>query len=224
MAGAGTSLVLHRVGADEGTTVSTLSLKAPKDAKKNFDKGNDLFRQKKYASAIESFHKAVTAYPQYADAWLAMGRAQQKAGQQEESLASFRKAMDLDQKLAGPWQELGLAAASHSQWQDAAHFLDRAVELDPVNSPTAWYVDSIANYSLGKLDEAERCMRKEMKLDSQHANARAPYILGLILMAKKDFPEAAASLKEYIAASPNAPDIETVRKQLADLEAQVARQ
>ena len=212
-------LVLHRVSGDEGALVSALSLKAPKDAKKYFDNGTALLRRQKYAEAVESFRKAVTAYPQYADAWLALGRAQRRAGHQDESIESFRKAMELDPKFADPWVELGLDAASRSQWQEAAHYLDRAVALDPVGSPISWYTDSIANYSIGKFDEAERSIRKEMTLDTQHANPRAPYVLGMILAAKKDFPGAAANLRQYIAFSPTASDIEIVLKQAADLEA-----
>lgn len=215
-------ILLHRVTGDEGTIVSMLSLKAPKDAKKNFDKGMDQIKAKKPTDAIASFQKAVATYPQYADAWLSMGRAEYAMGQKDEARADFQKAMDLDVKLVGPWQELGYMASDQSKWEEAAKYLAQALRLDPMNSPMTWYFSAMANYNLGKYDIAEKNIRSEMKLD-HGANPRAQFLLGLTLLAKKDVAGGTDALKAYIAASPNGQDVELAKKQLSRLESQPAK-
>jgi hypothetical protein len=47
----------------------------------------------------------------------------------------------------------------------------------------AWYFNAMANYNLGRFEQAERSVRAEMKLDK---NPRAQYLLGLVPIARKD--------------------------------------
>jgi tetratricopeptide (TPR) repeat protein len=211
------TIVLHRLTGDEGRTVSALSLKAPKDAKKNFDKGMELARANKPSDAAASFQKALASYPQYADAWFSLGQVERQMGARDEARTDFQKAMDLDDKLVGPWQELGFLASDSAKWDDAARYLDQAVRLDPMGSPMAWDFGAVANYNIGKYDVAERDVRAEMKLD-HGKNARAEYLLGLILIARKDLAGGAEALRTFIAAAPNAPDSEMAKKQLSRAE------
>ena len=76
----------------------------------------------------------------------------------------------------------------------------------------------MANLRLGKLDVAEKSAREAIRLDSVHHNPRTSYVLGLILAQKQDFKQSAALLKAYLNAMPNAPDAETVRVQLSEIE------
>jgi tetratricopeptide (TPR) repeat protein len=215
------SIVLHRITGDEGRTVSALSLKAPKDARKNFDKGMELARANKPGDAAASFQKAVATYPQYADAWLSLGQVERQLGARDEARTDFQKAMDLDDKLVGPWQELGYLASDAAKWQDAVRYLDEAVRLDPM-VPMAWDFDAVANYNIGKYDMAERDVRAEMKLD-RGKNPRAEYLLGLILIARKDLAGGADALRIFIALAPDAPDAEMAKKQLTRAEGLLGR-
>jgi tetratricopeptide (TPR) repeat protein len=214
------AIVLHRITGDEGRVVSLLSLKAPKDAKKNFDKGTEQARANKLTDAALSFQKSVAGYPQYADAWLSLGRVESQLGATDAAREDFQKAMDLDDKLVGPWQELGYMASDQSRWEDAARYLDRAVRLDPMNSPMAWYFSAMANYNLGRFDQAERSVRAEIKLDK---NPRAQYLLGLVLIARKDLRGGAEALRIYLASSPKPEDAELARKQLSRVEGQLSQ-
>ncbi len=200
--------------------VSLLALKAPKDAKKNFDKGTEQVRSNKLPDAAASFQKSVTTYPQYADAWLGLGRVQLQLGTKDAARESFQKAMDLDDKLVGPWQELGYLAFDQSKWEDAARYLDKAVRLDPMNSPMAWYFSALANYNLGRFEQAERSVRAELNLDK---NPGAEYVLGLVLIARKHYNGGAAALRTYLASSPKSEEADSARKQLSRIESQLSQ-
>jgi tetratricopeptide (TPR) repeat protein len=159
----------------------------------------------------------VKIYPQYADAWLAIGKVEWQLRKKDDARAAFQKAMDLDSKLVGPWQELGFLACDDAQWENALHFLDQAVRLDPMNSGTAWYFSALASYNLGHYDLAERAARAEIKLE-QGANPHANYLLALVLIARHDPEGGAEALRSYIAAAPTAPDVADAKRVLARIE------
>jgi tetratricopeptide (TPR) repeat protein len=209
------AIVLHRITGDEGRVVSLLSLKAPKDAKKSFDKGTEQMRAKKLADAAASFQKSVTSYPQYADAWVSLGRVQLQLGAKDAAREDFQKAMDLDDKLVGPWQELGFMASDQSRWEDAARYLDKAVRLDPTSSPMAWYFSAVADYNLGRFEQAEHSVRTELKLDK---SPHAEYLLGLVLIARKDLKGGAEAIRTYLASSPKPEEAAMARKRLSQVE------
>jgi Flp pilus assembly protein TadD len=213
-------IVLHRISAGEGHTVSMLALKAPKDARKRFEKGTSLAAANKSAEAATSFETAVRLYPQYADAWLALGKIQWQLAQKDLARESFRKSMELDAGLVGPWQELGYLACDDAKWEDAVRYLDQAVRLDPMDSPAAWYFNALANYNLGRFDRAERSVRAELKLDNGR-NPHADYLLALVLIARQDLAGGAAALRSYIASSPKTEDAETAKRELSRLETQL---
>jgi len=213
------TITLHRISGDEGHVVSMLALRAPKDAKKYFDKGTSLATANKTTEAAASFRKAVESYPQYADAWMGLGQTEMKLGQRADAETDFHKAMDLDDKLVGPWQELGFMASDRTKWDEAAKYLDRAVRLDPM-AAKAWYFDAVANYNLGRYDLAERSVRAEMKLDK---NPQAQYLLGVILIARKDPKAGAEALRTFIAAAPQAENVASAKVKLSRAEGQLGQ-
>jgi tetratricopeptide (TPR) repeat protein len=216
------TLIIHRLTGEEGTTVSVLSMKAPKNAKKDFQKGADQFRQRKFNDAQTSFRKAVTEYPDYADAWLSLGRAERQLGAHDAARDDFQKAMDLDKKLLGPWQELGYISADQSKWEDAAKYLDQATRLDPMNSPIPWFFSAVADFNLQRYEAAERSIRAELRLD-QDRNPRAKYLLGLILLARNDATGGAEALRAFLKVAPAGPDAEMAKKQLLRAEGMAAK-
>jgi tetratricopeptide (TPR) repeat protein len=215
------AIVLHRIASGEGHTVSVLALRAPKNARKSFEKGISQSAANKPADALLSFETAVGIYPEYPDAWLGMGKIQWQLARKDEARASFQRSMDLDNSLVGPWQELGYLACDDAKWEDAIRYLDQAVKLDPMDSPAAWYFSALANYNLGRYDRAERNVRAELKLDNGR-NVPGDYLLALVLIARKDLQGGAAALRSYIASSPKSADLEIAKKQLSKLENQLS--
>ena len=212
------TIVLHRLGNDEGHFISESAMQAPKDAKKAWDEGLVLLTKNQRPEALASFQKAVKAYPKFADAWLRIGIIQVQLKQIEPAKEAFRKAMEIDARLIGPWEELGFLASASADWPETAKYLDQAVKLDPAGSSKAWYLDATAHFNLKNYAEAERGVRKAIELDVKHQNPRADFLLGLVLIAKEDYKGGAEALRAYIGAVPNAGDREMVRGELARIQ------
>src|SRR5258706_14114749 len=96
------TIILHRLGNVEGTTISAVSLRAPKDAKKAFDKANDLLKKKKIPEAQKEFEKAVTAYPEYAAAWYGLGRTLEAQNHADEAHKAYDRSLASDPKNLFP--------------------------------------------------------------------------------------------------------------------------
>jgi Flp pilus assembly protein TadD len=122
--------------------------------------------------------------------------------------ASLRKALDLDPKMAGTWQTMGYMASDQGDWSNAVRDLGEAERLDPL-STLPWFVSAIAYYRLHRFAEAEASIRAEMKLDPQLQYPRSQFVLGLILIARHDVEGGTASLRNYLASSPDPRDVAT---------------
>jgi tetratricopeptide (TPR) repeat protein len=207
-------IVLNRIAGIEGSSISVTSMMAPKNAKRAYEHGLHSLLKNKPGDASKDFEKAVALYPQYADAWVELGKVRIEQQSIAPARAALMNAMKSDPKLVAPYTELGLLAAKDANWQESARYLDRAVELDPLDFPQAWYADAVANYNLKKYDAAEKSARVSVKLDPRHVNPRSEYLLGLVLAEKQDYAGAAAALKTYITLAPNAPDLAQAKNQL----------
>jgi cytochrome c-type biogenesis protein CcmH/NrfG len=211
-------IVLHRIAGVEGSSISLVSMMAPKAAKKSYEQGLQALLKNKPSDAAKDFEKAVAIYPQYADAWVSLGKLRIEQQAIEPGRTAFKKAIEADPKVVTPYMELGLLAAKDANWKESGEYLDRAVELDPVDFPQAWYADAVANFNLGKYDAAEKGARAAVKLDPRHVNPRSCYLLGMVLNEKHDYAGAAAELTEFIKLAPNAPDLAQAKEELARLE------
>jgi len=115
-------------------------------------------------------------------------------------------------------QESAITSLQEGKWQDVADASERVLQVNPADYPAAYYLNAMANLRLGKMDAAEKSAREAIRLDSANRNPRTSYVLGLILAEKREYGQAADSLNAYLRAAPNAPDAETVREQLRNIE------
>lgn len=209
------TIVLHRIAGVEGTSISVTSAQAPKDARKAYERGLQSLLKNKPHDAAKDFEKAVAEYPNYADAWVNLGKVRLEENAFGPARDALLKAIACDPKLVRPYVELGLLAARAPDWKDSAGYLDRAVQLDPLDFPQAWYADAVAHFNLAQYDAAEKAVRTAVKLDPHHVNPRSGYLLGLVLAEKHDYAGAATELTEFLKLAPNAPDVAQVKNDLA---------
>jgi tetratricopeptide (TPR) repeat protein len=212
------TIILHRLGNVEGTTISATSMLAPKDAKKAYEKGSQANRKRKWQDAQKQLAKAVELYPKYAAAWFELGVAHQGLNNVEEARKAYEQSLASDAKYLKPYMRLAEMSFREQKWQEVADTTDRLLRLDPVDFPHAYLFNSIANFSLRKLDVAEKSAREGLKLDPEHRIPKLEHVLGVILANKQDYPTAAQHMRNYLTHAPQAGDADTVRKQLSEIE------
>jgi tetratricopeptide (TPR) repeat protein len=115
-------------------------------------------------------------------------------------------------------QAKAIDSLHEGNWPDAADSSERVLQAGAAAYPSAYYLNAIANLRLGRLDAAETSAREAIRLDSAHRNPRTGYVLGLVLAQKHEYGKAVDLLNAYLRATPNAPDSETVRTQMNNIE------
>jgi tetratricopeptide (TPR) repeat protein len=212
------TIVLHRIGAVSGSMISVTSMKAPRDAHKQFEKARDLLGKGKTPEAQACAEKAVSEYPHYAEAWYLLGQAHERQKQIDEAHTAYTQSVQSDPKFMAPYLSLAQLAGMARNWQEADTMSSKVMELDGVDFPQAYFINGVANYNLGKFDVAEKSIRRAEQLDSQHHMPRIQLLLGTLLERKGDYAGAAGEYRSYLKLSPQAGDANDVQKQLAQLE------
>ncbi len=212
------TFIMHRLANVQGTTISATSAMAPKDARKAMEKGQNALKKDKWDEAQKEFQKAVQIYPRYAVAWVELGRVQEYQKDVEDARKSYAAALEADGKLVTPYLALASMAAREHKWQEVADHTDHVLNLNPVDFPQAYLLNSMSNYYLKNLDVAEKSAREGLNHDAEHHFPKMNEVLGAVLAQKQDYAGAAEQLRQYLRHSPDGSDAETARKQLADLE------
>lgn len=200
------------------STISATSLKAPPNAVKLFDHGMRQLQQNKFANGMKDFEDAIRAYPDYAEAWLGLGRARVRMETLVTAREALLRAAEIDPQLVGPSEELGLLAARQNDLVSAARYLDEALRLDPAHSFQACYSDAVVNLMLKHYDVAERAARAALNFGETGAQSRANYILGMTLLAKGQNAGAKQYLTRYLELVPNAPEHDQIVKELTRID------
>jgi tetratricopeptide (TPR) repeat protein len=172
--------------------------------------------------AQKHLEEAVEEYPKYAVAWYNLGRMQAAAHDNAAAHKSFEAAIAADGKYVSPYDGLALLAAQANNWQEAADRSKQAVYLNPVEYPSSWFYNALANYNLKHADLAEKSAKEVVKLDGAHKLPQVETLLAQLCADKADYAGAAQHLQTYLQLQPNAPNAEQLRQQLAKLRASLA--
>lgn len=212
------AIVLRRVAAVEGQTVSVTTLAAPKNAAAAYEKGRKAAEQGKLDQAGTQFEKAVRLYPKFALAWTRLGEVQVRQNRPESAEHSFENAIQADPNYVQPFLDLAAIQMAQRQWANLTATTGQALKLDPVDYPQAYYMDAVGNFYARKFDAAEKSARQAEKLDRLRRWPQVRRILGQILAVRHQFADAAAQFREYLRLAPRAPDADEVRRLLARAE------
>jgi Tfp pilus assembly protein PilF len=215
-------ILLHREGKESGTTVSMVSLGAPKEAKKAFERGLALSR-KSSAEAEKEFQKAVELYPKYAAAWTEIGKIQASRSELVDARRSFDQAMEADPKFLGPYLQVSLLALEARKWPELKEVTDRAMRLDPFDYPQIYLFNAVADYNLKNYEESDRSLQAAAKLDTLQQMAEVSHLQGLLLIQRHEYAAAAERLRNYLRLAPDADDAAEVRTQLAQVDKAIAQ-
>jgi tetratricopeptide (TPR) repeat protein len=196
------TILLHHLGNVKGTTISLTTAQAPKSAQKSYEKGMQLAQKGKFEEAEQKFIAATTNYPKFAAAWFVLGEVRQKLNHPAQAKTAYLAAIAADPHYVSPYDQLARAAAEQKQWEEAAHYSRQATDLNPVEFPSSFWYNAVANYQLNKRTEAEKSAQALVKLDSKHIYPQAETMLAELAEDRGDLEGAEAHLKAYLAEVP----------------------
>jgi tetratricopeptide (TPR) repeat protein len=212
------TILLHRIGQSEGTTVSATTLAAPKGARKAYEKGIDLIKKKKLEEAQASLTKAVEEYPRYAAAWTQLGGIAAAKGDSEAAHRAFDQAIQADPKFVVPYVQLSLLQMRAHQWKEVAETSEKALRLDPFTYPQAYFFNAVAHYNLQEWKAAEESARRAQTLDTRHTIPETSRLLSAILFERHDYSGAASQMRDYLKIAPPGAETDAARSQLEEFE------
>lgn len=211
------TIVLSRPAGITGNLYSATSKDAPKPAAKAFEKAKTALDKEKWDEARPQLEKAVQLYPGYAEAWFELGRVFQASKNLPQARSAYERSIQADAKFVKPYVELSEVLYEQQQWQATADLTTALIKLDPHSYVDPYVLNAVSNMRLGNAEAAEASARQAVKLDTNHVDPRAEYVLGAILDGRGKSSEAAEHLRTYIQLDPNSPSAEVARKRLAAL-------
>ncbi len=205
-------------GAPGANTLSATSAMAPRDAQKALEKGLANLSKGKLADARKDLENAVRIYPAYAEAWFQLGTIHHREGRLEEAKSAYRSSLQADGKFLKPMVQLALISTGERKWSEALDLATQVLRQNPLEFPQAWLCTAIAQYNLGRKDEAEKAAFRVLDLDAPHRLPKALQLLGVILEERGEHSAAAKYLRAYVRYAPKAPDAAQAEQKATELE------
>ena len=104
---------------------------APKPAKKEFAKGSRALDEKKFKDARNHLQKAVSVYPCYARAQIALADLDLSENKLDDAEKSFKKAIECDSSFLRPFSQLGQLYYQQKKLQESDEILSQGLRLFP---------------------------------------------------------------------------------------------
>jgi tetratricopeptide (TPR) repeat protein len=227
------TIVVQRTSKIEGMTLSATPYKAPKDARKAYEKGLEAQKGGRLDDARKYYETAVKLYPTYESAWYRLGIVLQKQNDNDAARNAFTRATTINSKYMPAYLSLASMAFAAQNWTEVLKFTGPILEIDPLNHATvtgyildldpwnfmeAYFFDAAANYGLGKFEDAEKSALKAEHVDLRTQFPQLHLLLSKIYILKKDYPDAICQLQMYLELVPSAKDAGELRELLAQLE------
>ncbi len=226
-------IVVHRGTKVEGTTLSAIPYKAPKDARRAYERGLQAERNGKLADAHKYFETAVKIYPSSPNAWFKLGTVLQKQNQKDAARKAYTQATTIDTRFLPPYLSLASMAYETRNWTEVlsltGHIMDLdpmndaavtkyILDLDPLNYAGAYFYNAVANYKLNKIEDAEKSGLKAEHLDLLTHFPQLHLLLAEIFARKNNYAMAISQTRTYLDLAPHSEHADQVREQLAKWE------
>jgi hypothetical protein len=202
-----------------GSEVSITTKAAPPAAMKAYQKARSDWLGQNADGVQKNLKKAVEIYPEFADAWLQLGKLRAAADPQGARDA-FSNAIAADPKFILPYEQLAAMDIEEQRWQEALVNTSRGLVLDPLGTPQLWYYDALAKFQLGKNSDAAVSAQKVLDIDPHHTVPNAEQLLALTLIKNGDYAGGLQHLKSCLSYTPSGAGADLLKQQIAFVERQ----
>ncbi len=215
------AIVLHKVAGIEGVTVSATSLSAPRNARNALERARQQGARGRPAEAEKELETATRLHPEYAEAWQELGIVLETQKRIPEARKAYLEAVASDGKFTPPHLSLARLSAAGGNWEETLERCAALLRLNPYGYPQAYYYTAVAQYNLGRDQEAMQSALEAVKLDTAHSVPLAEQLLGVLYSGKGDYKAAAGHFLNYIRHAPPHADLSATRALLAEAEARI---
>ena len=201
--------------------VSVRELSIPRKAREPMQNGLMLLYEKSdYKASLKQFERAIQAYPDYYEAYAAMGMAYIRLGDAANAEMFLLKSIEVShEKYVDALWLLAEFYSNDKRFADAQPLARKAVDLDP----NSWQANSELARALVGLDQsedAEESAEKAVKLAPDNPQLRL--ILANVHMNEDDYPALLDDLNTYLKLAPTGQFAEQARKQRDEVQQRLA--
>lgn len=192
--------------------------KIPKNARSNFEKGNEALNRREYGKAKEQYQSAIAEYPEFALAHHNLAVAEMHLKDVEHAREELKAAAKSDPQMTSAYLNLGVLEIQQQDPGAAVEPLETANRLDPKDLKTLTllaYCQAVTH----DLDKAVLTARRVHDFKDHKGYAYVHMIAGTALqsLGKKD--EAIKEYKQFIAEDPSDPRTAAAKQQIQTLQA-----
>lgn len=211
-------IILRHRSKTKGTFVSLNTARASEKARKAYHKGQKELVGKKtdYPKAAQEFGKAVQEFPEFSAAWYLLGKVHLNLQDERRAQEAFERAIAVEPEFIQPYLALAQIQFSKNRWKEVNTLSRKVIELNP-DTIQAHYLCSVANYSLGQLDSAEKSARTVVDSPKALEFPQARFILGGIL-SQKNLIAAAVEFNRFLDLESEGPVADRAKQILIDWE------
>ena len=190
--------------AGNANSVSVRQMKVPENARKLFQKAQELVHKNKIDEAKKMLAEALQHYPEYAEATTLEAILKMGENQAANAIDELQTAIQYDPNYALAYIALGSCLNSQSRWDDAIRSLDEGLRLDP-RSWQAYFEMGKALTAKADYSKALAQLSKAESLAPKYAPIHLVRAYALLGMSK--YTEAIPELEVYVQSDPSAPTV-----------------
>ena len=202
------------------TSVEELDANVPARAREEYDKGIKDSGNNKPENAVKHFQEAITLYPQFYSAHVAIAEQYAKLKRDEEAAQYYRKAIEMKPERAPAYVGLGVMLVKQQKYGEAIAPLRRSLEIEKQSS-TPYLFLGLSEMMMGDYQSSETNLLRAHEIGKP---VLARIYLANLYSLKGEHERAIEQLKAFLKESPNLPEerqteirgvIEKLRKQMA---------
>jgi tetratricopeptide (TPR) repeat protein len=188
---------------------------APKNAQKEYEKGEAALNARKLDEAQTHLEKAVAEYPCYARAQTVLAMVLGELGHMAEAEAAAKKARSCDPDFVEAYLQSGMILNNEKKFNESEEALQEGIR----RAPSQWqfyYEIAAAHYAQGKFPLAEQDYQRVLSLNSTPP-AELHVKLADVYLKENNYSKAYAEMEEYLKEDPNghfAPKIKGIMQQM----------